>query len=179
MKHKIILFVFTAILIVSCKEPQARRPKQHGTTNFYKEVLKENKKLNALEKKRLEEWVAKDTLKEYKISPNGFWYTYITKDTLNSSSPKFEDLVMLSYNIVSLNGDVLYETKERSYKVDKEDFIPALQDGIKLMKKGETITFVIPSYRAFGVTGDGNKIAVNQPIQSTVTLIDIKSKIEE
>ena len=42
--------------------------------------------------------------------------------------------------------------------------------------KGETITFVIPSYRAFGVTGDGNKIAVNQPIQSTVTLIDIKSK---
>ncbi|GFD96292.1 gliding motility-associated peptidyl-prolyl isomerase GldI [Tenacibaculum sp. SSH1-16] len=179
MKHKIILFVFTAILIVSCKEPQARRPKQHGTTNFYKEVLKENKKLNALEKKRLEEWVAKDTLKEYKTSPNGFWYTYITKDTLNSSSPKFEDLVMLSYNIVSLNGDVLYETKERSYRVDKEDFIPALQDGIKLMKKGETITFVIPSYRAFGVTGDGNKIAVNQPIQSTVTLIDIKSKIEE
>ncbi|GFD83611.1 peptidyl-prolyl cis-trans isomerase [Tenacibaculum sp. KUL118] len=179
MKHKIILFVFTAILIVSCKEPQARRPKQHGTTNFYKEVLKENKKLNALEKKRLEEWVAKDTLKEYKTSPNGFWYTYITKDTSNSSSPKFEDLVMLSYNIVSLNGDVLYETKERSYKVDKEDFIPALQDGIKLMKKGETITFVIPSYRAFGVTGDGNKIAVNQPIQSTVTLIDIKSKIEE
>lgn len=179
MKHKIILFVLIASVVVSCKEPQARRPKQHGTTNFYKEVLKENKKLNALEKKRLEEWVAKDTVKEYKTSPNGFWYTYITKDTLNSNSPQFEDLVMLSYNIADLNGDILYEEKERSYKVDKEDFIPALQDGIKLMKKGETITFVIPSYRAFGVTGDGNKIAVNQPIQSTVTLIDIKSKKEE
>lgn len=179
MKHKIILFVLIVLVAVSCKEPEARRPKQHGTTNFYKEVLKENKRLNALEKKRLEEWVAKDTVKEYKTSPNGFWYAYITKDTLNSSSPQFEDLVMLSYNITNLNGDVLYEKKERSYKVDKEDFIPALQDGIKLMKKGETITFVIPSYRAFGVTGDGNKIAVNQPIQSTVTLIDIKSKKEE
>ena len=163
------------LVMVSCKEPEARRPKQHGTTNFYKEVLKENKRLNTLEKKRLEEWVAKDTVKVYKSSPNGFWYTYITKDTLNSSSPQVEDLVMLSYDIVDLNGDILYEKRERSYKVDKEDFIPALQDGIKLMKKGEMITFVIPSYRAFGVVGDGNKIAVNQPIKSTVTLIDIKS----
>ncbi|MFT7901028.1 gliding motility-associated peptidyl-prolyl isomerase GldI [Tenacibaculum ascidiaceicola] len=179
MKHKITFFVFMTLIMVSCKEPEARRPKQHGTTNFYKEVLKENKRLNTLEKKRLEEWVAKDTVKVYKSSPNGFWYTYITKDTLKSSSPQVEDLVMLSYDIVDLNGDILYEKRERSYKVDKEDFIPALQDGIKLMKKGETITFVIPSYRAFGVTGDGNKIAVNQPIQSTVTLIDIKSKKEE
>ena len=71
---------------------------------------------------------------------------------------------------------ILYIKKqEKSYKIDKEDFIPALQDGIKLMKIGETITFVIPSYRAFGVTGDGNKIEVNQTIKSTVTLIDIKS----
>lgn len=180
MRRRRIFFVFIIFLaVVSCKEPEARRPKQQGTTNFYKEVLKENKRLNALEKKRLEEWVAKDTVKVYKSSLNGFWYTYITKDTLNSSSPQAEDLVMLSYNIADLNGGVLYEKRERSYKVDKEDFIPALQDGIKLMKKGETITFVIPSYRAFGVTGDGNKIAVNQPIQSTVTLIDIKSKKEE
>ncbi|MEE4001451.1 gliding motility-associated peptidyl-prolyl isomerase GldI [Tenacibaculum sp. FZY0031] len=179
MKHKTILFVLVTLVVISCKEPQARRPKQQGTTNFYKEVLKENKKLNALEKKRLEQWVAKDTIKEYKSSPNGFWYAYITKDTLNSYTPQVEDLVMLSYDVTDLHGMVLYEKKERSYKVDKEDFIPALQDGIKLMKKGETITFVIPSYRAFGVTGDGNKIAVNQPIQSTVTLIDIKSKKEE
>ena len=64
---------------------------------------------------------------------------------------------------------------KRFYKVDKEDFIPALQDGIKLMKKGETIIFVIPSYRAFGVSGDGNKIGINQPIKSTVKLIDIKT----
>ncbi len=174
MKHRIVSFIFAVFVMVACKEPEARRPKQHKTTNFYKEVLKENKKLNALEKKRLEKWIAQDTTKQYQVSPNGFWYRYVVKDTLGLNTPKAEDLVLLSYNITALNGEVLYEKKERSYKVDKEDFIPALQDGIKLMKKGETITFVIPSYRAFGVIGDGKKIAVNQPIQSTVTLIDIK-----
>ncbi|SOS55555.1 Gliding motility lipoprotein precursor GldI [Tenacibaculum finnmarkense] len=82
--------------------------------------------------------------------------------------------MLLSYDISDINGHIIYQKQERTYKVDQEDFIPALQDGIKLMKKGEIITFVIPSYRAFGVIGDGKKIMVNQPIQSTVTLIEIK-----
>mgnify|MGYP006000872543 FL=1 len=42
------------------------------------------------------------------------------------------------------------------------------------MKIGETITFVIPSYRAFGLVGDENKIGINQTIKSTVTLKSIK-----
>jgi len=41
------------------------------------------------------------------------------------------------------------------------------------MKVGEIITFVIPSYTAFGISGDGNKIGINQSIKSTVTLINI------
>ncbi|TDQ23791.1 gliding motility-associated peptidyl-prolyl isomerase GldI [Tenacibaculum caenipelagi] len=179
MKYRLLVFISVIIVLVSCKEPEARRPKQQGTTNFYHEVVKKNKKLNALEKKYLEGLMALDTVNQYITSANGYWYTYVKKDTLNAKSPKFEDVVQIVYNITDIEGNIIYENKERSYKVDKEDFIPALQDGIKLMKIGETITFVIPSYRAFGVTGDGNKIAVNQPIQSTLTLIDIKSKKEE
>jgi FKBP-type peptidyl-prolyl cis-trans isomerase len=41
------------------------------------------------------------------------------------------------------------------------------------MKIGETITFVLPSYNAYGITGDNNKIGLNQSIKSTVTLINI------
>ncbi len=175
MKHKFLLFIFLMSIVVSCKQPEARRPKKDGVTNFYKEVIEKNKKLNALEKKRLEKLISLDTIQKYHSSANGFWYTYVKKDTINTNFPKFEDLVQIKYNISDINGNIIYDNLERVYKVDKEDFIPALQDGIKLMKKGETITFVIPSYRAFGVVGDGNRITVNQPIKSTVTLIDIKS----
>ncbi|WP_428742255.1 gliding motility-associated peptidyl-prolyl isomerase GldI [Tenacibaculum sp.] len=179
MKYRLLLFISVITVVISCKEPEARRPKQHGTTNFYHEVVKKNKRLNALEKKYLEERIAHDTVRQYLTSANGYWYTYVKKDTLNAESPKLEDVVQIIYNIADIDGNIIYENEERTYKIDKEDFIPALQDGIKLMKIGETITFVIPSYSAFGVTGDGNKIAVNQPIQSTLTLIDIKSKKEE
>ena len=61
----------------------------------------------------------------------------------------------------------------KKYIIDKEDFISGLQKGIKLMKIGETVTFVIPSYSAFGIAGDGNKIGINQSIKSKVTLINI------
>ncbi|SEB35401.1 peptidyl-prolyl isomerase, gliding motility-associated [Tenacibaculum sp. MAR_2009_124] len=170
-----ILFLVTFMFLFSCGEPVARKPKKHGTTNFYKEVIRKNKKLNGLEKSRLESWIRKDTVHVYEESTQGYWYYYNKKDSVQSISPKLEDVVEIEFDIKNIKGNLLYEKMKRSYKVDKEDFIPALQDGIKLMKKGETITFVIPSYRAFGVSGDGNKIGINQPIKSTVTLIDIKT----
>ena len=174
MKHNFIFYILIILTVVSCKEPEARRPKKQGTVNFYKEVVKKNKKMNALEKKRLENWLSKDSIYTYKASKNGFWYRYVVKDSVNSPQAKAKNTVLLSYDISDIYGNILYEKEERSYKVDQQDFIPALQDGIKLMRKGEIITFVIPSYRAFGVIGDGKKIMVNQPIQSTVTLIEIK-----
>ncbi len=175
MRFKILFFFLVVVSVISCKDIEARRPKKQGATNFYKEVIAKNKKLNALEKKYLEKIISLDTINKYQTSTNGFWFTYNKKDTINSSKPKFEDLVQIKYNITDIKGNMIYNDKEKVYKIDKEDFIPALQDGIKLMKKGETITFVIPSYRAYGVLGDGDKIGVNQPIISKVTLIDIKS----
>ncbi len=174
MKIRIIFFI-TSVFLISCAEPVARKPKKHGTTNFYKEVIKKNKKLNGLEKNRIESWIKKDTLHTYIESTSGYWYYYEKKDSTQSVLPKLEDVVEIEFDIKSINGGVFYDKMKRFYKIDKEDFIPALQDGIKLMKKGETITFVIPSYRAFGVSGDGNKIGINQPIKSTVTLIDINT----
>mgnify|MGYP001791574782 CR=1 FL=1 len=174
MNSKWIIIPIVSVFLAACSSPEARRPKKHTTSNFYKEVIEENIKLNQLEKKQIENSLAKDTLNNYLSSPNGFWYMYNKKDTLNSTTPKKGDVVTIKYTISDFNNTPLYNEQTIEYKVDKEDFIPALQDGIKLMKKGETITFVIPSYRAYGVTGDGGKIRMNQTLKSKLTLIDIK-----
>jgi len=176
MKIK-ILFLGVILLFLGCKEPEARRPVVQKTTNVYQQLVASNKKLNAIEEQKIAAIIAKDTLHQYYTSPNGFWYFYnkkIKKDTL---TPKANDLVTIEYSISDLEGNPIYTAEElgiKTYKVDKEDFIPALQHGIKLMHKGETLTFVIPSYSAFGVSGDGNKIGINQSIISKVTLIDLK-----
>ena len=175
MKNNFILFSLL-ILFVSCKESEARRPILQKTTNNYQQLVVNNKSLNKLEEKKINDLIVKDSTHIYYTSPNGFWYFYNKKITKDTITPKINDIVSLKYSITDLEGNIIYSEKElglKSYVVDKEDFITALQTGIKLMHKGETITFVIPSYNAFGITGDGNRIGVNQSIISKVTLIDI------
>ena len=66
------------------------------------------------------------------------------------------------------------ETKPQTYYVDKENIMMGLRDGIKLMKKGETVTFLFPSHMAYGYHGDDKKIGTNEPLICTVSLNDIK-----
>ena len=175
MKSNII--ILWMLFFISCSKPEARRPINPKASTTVSNLVKENKIINELENKKIEQLIVRDSINLYKASTKGFWYTYIKKTVKNTQNPQKGDVVIFSYDIRNLQGNTLYTKEElgiKKYTVDKEDFISGLQDGIKLMKKGEIITFVVPSYRAFGVTGDGNKIGINQSIISTITLIDIK-----
>ena len=91
-----------------------------------------------------------------------------------SSNP---DIAYFDYEIKDLKGAIIYskeELKPKTYYVDKEDIIIGLRNGIKLMKKNETVTFLFPSHKAFGYHGDDKKIQPNQPLQITVTLHTFK-----
>jgi len=173
MKNSIYIVVLL-LLVFSCKEIKARKPKEHSVTNFYKEVIEQNKKLNKLENEKIQRVISKDTLLNFKSSKNGFWYAFVERDSLSTITPKVNDLVSLTYDIKTIYNQPVYNEKKVDYKVEKEDFIPGLQEGIKLMKEGDKAVFIIPSYTAYGVTGDGNKIKINQTIKSTVKLIQIK-----
>lgn len=181
MKIKgIILILFISF---GCSNNEARRPihPKPSTTLLY-DTVEASKVLNGLEVKEIEAYIANDTLNSYTVSKNGFWYVYQNKVLENVPLPQFGDEVIFEYNITDLQGNVIYSKEAlgvKSYKVDKEDFISALQKGIKLMKVGETLLFVVPSYHAYGIAGDGNKIEVNQTIKSTVTLLNIKKKNNE
>ena len=176
MKNNAILFL-GVLLLFSCKEQEARRPIVQKTSTILSETIEQNKKLIAIENSRIEQYIAQDSIHQYKVSPYGFWYLYATEKKEETLTPKKGDLVEIVYDITDLYGNVFYSKEElgiKKYSIDQEDFIPALQEGLKLMKIGETITFVIPSYRAFGLVGDENKIGINQTIKSTVTLKSIK-----
>jgi len=176
---KIKILVLTSILCIGCSKVEPRKPiNPKASTTVLKETIMESIKLNAIEEAKILDVIKKDSVNTYQVSPNGFWYAYINKIEENAPTPKEGDVTVISYNVADLQGNIIYSKDElgvKNYRVDKEDFISALQVGIKLMKVGETITFVIPSYSAYGVSGDGNKIGINQSIKSTVTLININN----
>ncbi len=176
MYHKLL---FVLAVCISCSSPEARKPLNKGTASLFTEMAQQRKKLIALENSYITRYLVKDSLQTYQVAETGFWYAYKQQSTKETPLPQTGDLVRISYNLSTLDNTMLYNSEVlglKDYLVDKEDFIPALQDGIKLMRVGETITFIIPSYRGFGLVGDGEKIPPNQTLKSTVTLIDIKFK---
>jgi gliding motility-associated peptidyl-prolyl isomerase len=162
----------------SCSKVEPRMPiNPKPSTTLYKETIKKAISLNKIEDDKILQLIKNDSTKVYFQSSQGFWYTYLNKVEESLPTPVKGNEVIFEYEIRNLNDSVLYSKENlgiKSYVVDKEDFISGLQKGIKLMKIGETITFVLPSYSAFGITGDGNKIGINQSIISTITLTNIK-----
>jgi len=171
-----ILYLFVFFGVISCSKQEARRPISASGSGLLESTTSLLKKINTIEEIKIKNYIKKDSLHDYIRSSYGFWYHYIDKKQTDTITPSKEDVVSLTYDILDLSDQILY-SKEfigvKEYIVDKEDFIPGLQYGIKLMKEGESIKFIIPSFNAFGVLGDENKIGMNTSIISRVTLINI------
>lgn len=176
MKNSYLFFLM--LCCFSCSKSIPRKPiNPKPSTTLYKETIKKAISLNKIEDDKILQLIKNDSTKVYVQSSQGFWYRYIHKIEENTPTPEKGNEVIFEYEIRNLNDSLLYSKEDlgiKSYVVDKEDFISGLQKGIKLMKIGETIIFVLPSYSAFGITGDGNKIGINQSIISIVTLTNIK-----
>lgn len=177
MKNKII-FLGISILIFSCAKPEARKPIVRKTSSFIGESVERNKALNSFEEEIIKNKMENDSIQDYINSEFGFWYTYNVKDSLNSKFPVKGDEVIYTYEIRDLTDEIIYSNEEigdKSYLVDQEELITGLQEGIKLMNKGETITFLFPSHLAFGYTGN-DRIESNQPLIYKVQLKEIINK---
>lgn len=175
---KNLSFLLILIFLVSCSnKQQARKPISQSSGTFIKESIERNKKLNEEEESLIEAYIKKDSLNEYIASPKGYWYSYNTKTDEITNSPIRGDIAYFDYDVKSLEGKVIYtkeELKPQIYYVDKENIMMGLRDAIKIMKKGEEITFLFPSHISYGYHGDNDKIGTNEPLLCTVKLNDIK-----
>ena len=170
-------FMLFIITLFSCVQPDPRRPISHHTQSFLKESVARNKKINALEETAIKYYIAQDSLSDYEVSSNGFWFKYIKQISEERQRPKIGDRVVFNFEISDLNNTILYsfnELGEVNYSIDKEDIDLGLQSGLKLLKEGEEVVFLFPSHNAFGITGDSKKIGINQPLIYRVQLIKIK-----
>ncbi|KAA1246474.1 gliding motility-associated peptidyl-prolyl isomerase GldI [Aquimarina sp. RZ0] len=178
MKQNILLLGLL-FLFFSCKAPEARRPVSISSGSFINESINRNKKLSAREEAAIQKIIDSDSLRNYISSESGFWYHYKKKDTIATMTPEFGDVVSFNYDLKDLRGNIIYNQEEIdtiTYTIDKEELFFGLREGLKLMKEGEIVTFLFPSYQAYGYYGDNDKIGTNIPLISKVTLNKIIKK---
>jgi gliding motility-associated peptidyl-prolyl isomerase len=178
---RILIIISTLLLLASCKSPEARYPVSRNSGSYIDESVERNKEMIAQEEDYIKQVMGENPDTEYLTSADGFWYFYNNKsnDSLNTETPEFGDVVIFDYSISSIEGESIYpegEKPRREYAIDKEKLFTGLRQGLKLMKEGETVTFLFPSHKAFGYYGDQEKIGSNVPITAKVTLHEIKEE---
>ena len=169
---KYYLFIF--ILFITCDNPP-RKPINKKEKTFLKTSVIRNQNIITKESALLEKIVKKDSLITYFSSQKGFWYTYIISNP-NGKKAKIGQKVKFNYNIKTLGGRLLYseeEIGEKEYLFNKQDILPAIREGIKIMREKEVVSFIFPSYLCFRYQGDGKKIGINQPLRITININSI------
>ena len=173
---KSLLSLLAILMLFSCKSPEARRPVTQKSGSYINQSIERNRKIVAAQEEMIQEIIEEDSTRQYISSPNGFWYYYNKKDTVSTETPQFGDVVEFKYSLKELDGTPIYSEEElplRTYTMDKEKLFSGLREGLKLMKEGETVTFLFPSHKAFGYYGDTKRIGSDVPLISTVTLYNI------
>jgi len=171
------IWLLIATVIVSCGGPEPRRPVEVKSGSFFKASVERSKALLAKEEKKIQEIIEKDSANEYVHSAAGSWYRLDVVNPESEYTPRPDDLVVMTYNVIGLNNDTIY-TKDDigvlTYKVDKQELFPGLRSSVKLLKEGETATFFFPSSLAYGYHGDNERIGVNVPIKATLSIFKIE-----
>jgi gliding motility-associated peptidyl-prolyl isomerase len=176
MKKLLSLLIFS--LFIACQTNEARRPIQYKTGSFLDTSIATNKAINNQEYTLIENFIS-NSKENYIRSSYGFWYKYDIKNIKSEYTPKFGDRVYYSYWVKDLNGNWIYspkETQEKNYYVEEEEIFIGLREGLKLMKKGEKLTFIFPSQLAYGYYGDTDKIGADTPLIYQVTVRNIHRK---
>jgi len=183
MKLSHFIFIINCLLfVISCNENPARMPISRKSGKFFKESVNRNKNLIAIETAAIDSVIKLRPDSLFQKSQKGYQYK-ITKTNSNSTYlPNAGDIVTFEYQISTIYDQIIYTRQHLGkfiYKVDKQDILLGLQDGIKLLKTGEEAVFYFPSHLGFGYKGDDNKIGTNFPLKIEVFVLSIEKPTKE
>ena len=95
---------------------------------------------------------------------------------------KENDRVAMEYKTFLLSGEQIYSSDSNGVKVfmvNRSEEIDALHEAAQMLRPGAKARLVIPSYLAYGVAGDGDRIQGLQPIVMEVRVLEKDEKLPE
>ena len=176
--HKCVLLLLCFSLF-GCLEVVPQKPLNVQKDDFIKKSVERNKAQVLFEQEMIQKAIQKDSLLDFQASSFGFWFAYLNKTNDNIALPTKGDQAVFTYQIEDLNKTVLYEQETLGtirYNIDEEELLPALREGLRIMRPNEVVVFLFPSYLCYSYQGDGEKIGINQPLRFVVHLKSLTKK---
>ena len=180
---KLLYITILTFLVVSCKsngeQTEIKDPYSKVKAEKQEETIQINKDMLDVNRDIVEKYIARHNW-EMTETESGLLYMIYAKT--NDTEVKSGDIVEFSFKTSLLNGDVLYDsdaTGNRKMTIDRNQEESGLNEGLKLMKKGEKAYFILQPHLAFGVAGDSYKIPPYSVLVYDIEVVDIKSPASE
>ena len=155
IKHFLTILI-AGCLFLSCTKTAPQLPANKGNVvdKNISNLMEVNQKLAAKEDSTLMIFATKTDAK-FKKSEIGFWYKVDVPT--NGELIKDKDICKLLCTSLSLDMKVI-QTEKMQIIIGKKQLVVGLEEGLKLLHKGESATFIIPWYLAYGRNGKGSHI---------------------
>jgi len=167
------------LFCLACQKPEPRRAIEMAGDQDWKKSIAWNKKLIASHISMIQAQLELDSVYQYSRNEFGFWDYQIHKDSSQQTYPELGDEIKYLYNVSNLKGKVIYSTTEIdtiNAVFGKEDQISGINESLSKMTIGEERALVLPFFKAYGLTGDGGRIGMNQGLKIKIKLIEINKK---
>lgn len=168
------IFLIIITILISCNSSEPRYPldysKENNLTIINQIIVEQNKKIDI--------YITNNRDNNYLNSRKGFFYFLNKKNELSNKKADFGDIINFNYSVKDLDNKIIYNEEligDQSYVMGKQEIITGLREALQLLKSGEVGTFIFPSYKAYGIYGDSNKISANSPIICTIKVKSINS----
>jgi len=150
-----IVFVILSLSFAACKKPSPQLPANKGveTDTTSSVLLKINNALIVREDSAIRKFAENNG--SFQKNGLGFWYKIFKSGTGRAITDSL--ICNYEFRMESLNGR-LFQKGINRIVIGKKQTIVGLEEGIKMMHKGDSAVFVIPWYLGYGAKGEDHFI---------------------
>jgi len=184
--NKIIfqLLLVTLTFIVGCGGMEATNEKENEvvystndspTPNDKESLIDRNKKMILIEQEKIDSFISNNN---YLMEETKTGIHYLISEVGKGDKPKNLAEVVLKYNIKLLDNSYCYSSDSSGVlqiKIGQSNEPTGLQEVLQLIPCGSKAKIIIPSYLAYGISGDGNKIGSGASLVYTIELLKVKN----
>lgn len=161
-------------LLFSCQDNKEVADRELPDMASVSEAFAEsNKQLVAMEEQAIDDFIARFG---WDMEKTGSGLRYMIEDEGSSPKASYGRQAVINYEKYLITGDPVGSSDEegpKKFTVGRGGVISGLEEGILLLGEGGKATFVMPSFLAYGVPGDGEQIPGRATLIYRVDVLEI------
>jgi FKBP-type peptidyl-prolyl cis-trans isomerase len=172
LKLSIVTVLF--ILFYSSCRIDGQEEEIRPLENYGEEKIKVNREIIRRENEDIY-LIAKRYKWDLRQTETGLYYQILNPK--EGKQPQSKDVVKIKGSIMLANGKEIYNSTIDGLKeiiINQSEGPVGLHELLKLMHAGEKANAIIPSYLAYGNSGDGKKIPPASPLICRIELVNVK-----